>query len=248
VRQQSLFEALCTVGDALGARWRKDGDFLVCRSATFFWDKRKEVPNRYLQRWARDREAPSGLPLDDFLEMAAMTDQQLDSTAVAEGIEHCWGLREWSWLSGPTLERQLQRQHARFLATLTPAQRAHALDPGGLAFRELTLAQQQGFVRLQDVIREALEREEGTAPSLQPEALAHARITARYIPAGWSVALLPAESGSVRPWLGAVDLVEGRTATEAMAAAHRLHPRSAAPQVRPLRDGYFRADLEFDRP
>src|SRR5262249_53734575 len=29
VRSQPLFEALCTVGDALGVRWRKDGDFLV---------------------------------------------------------------------------------------------------------------------------------------------------------------------------------------------------------------------------
>src|SRR5262249_51044094 len=49
--QESLFEAVCGVGDAMGVRWRKDGDFLVCRSTGYFWDRLREVPNRYLQRW-----------------------------------------------------------------------------------------------------------------------------------------------------------------------------------------------------
>src|SRR5262249_8914504 len=133
-------------------------------------------------------------------------------------------------------------------ATLTPEQRERSLGPRGLAFRELTLAQQQGLMRLQEEIRAALEREEGTAPTIQPEAFARARITARYIPAGWFVALVPAESAPERPGPGAVSLVEGRTAAEAMAAAQRLSLPSAPLQVRQLRDGYFRADLEFDHP
>jgi hypothetical protein len=103
-------------------------------------------------------------------------------------------------------------------------------------------------VRLQDEIQQALEREEGASPSIQPEAFARARITARYIPAGWFAALIRAESAPTQPWLGGVSLVEGRTAAEAVSAARRLHPQSAPPQVRLLRDGYFRADLEFDRP
>src|SRR5206468_785654 len=98
VARQPLFEALCSVSDALGVRWRKEDDVLVCRSASYFWDKLKEVPNRYLQRWALSRDAAGGLPFGDFLEMACLTDSQLDSNAVAEGVEHWWGLREWAWL------------------------------------------------------------------------------------------------------------------------------------------------------
>jgi hypothetical protein len=245
VQHQPLFEALCAVGDALGARWRKDDDFLVCRSTRYFWDRLKEVPNRYLQRWAKDRDASGGLPLADFLEMASMTGPQLDSEIVAQGIEHCWGLREWAWLGGAALEGRLQRQHARFLATLTPDQRRRALEPGGLPFTQLAPAQQQGVIRLQYEIQEALDREEGMSPSIQPEAFAHARITAHYIAAGWWGARVPPGLAGERLWTGPKSFVGGRTADEATAAARRLYPGSAPQEARHLRDGYFRADIEF---
>ena len=63
MKRQPLFTALCGSGDALGVRWRKDGDFIICRSVSYFWDKLQEVPNRYLRRWAQDRDASGGLPL-----------------------------------------------------------------------------------------------------------------------------------------------------------------------------------------
>jgi RNA polymerase sigma-70 factor, ECF subfamily len=245
VRDQPLFEALCRVGDALGARWRKDGAFLVCRSTSYFWDKLKEVPNRYLQQWARNRDASGGLPFGDFLQMASMADQQLDSTLVAEGIEHCWDLREWAWLSGASLEGRLQRQHARFLATLTSDQRRRALEPSGLSFAGLTPAQQQGMIRLQYEILEALEREEGTSPSFQPEELASARITTTYIPAGWYIASVQQPPATEQPRSGRVIQVGGRTPDEARAEARRLFPGSVPQEVRRLRDGYFRADIEL---
>jgi hypothetical protein len=243
--RQPLFQALCTAGDALGARWRKDGDFLVCRSTSYFWDKLKEVPNRYLQRWARSRDVSGGLPLADFLEMGMMTDQQLDSVPVAEGIEHCWGLREWAWLGGAELEGRLQRQHARFLATLTPDQRQRALEPAGLPFGELTAAQQQGCMQLKYESQEAIEREEGKAPPIQPADFANAAISANYIPAGWYVALVPPASVRERPWSGPMWRVGGRTAEGATAAARRLFPNSSPQEVRRASDGYFSAGVSF---
>jgi hypothetical protein len=245
VPRRPLFEALCAVGDALGARWRKDSDFLVCRSTSYFWDRLKEVPNRYLQRWARSRDANGGLPLAEFLEMATLTDQQLDSVPVAEGIEQCWGLREWSWLGGAELDGRLQRQHARFLATLTPDQQQRALQPAGLPFSELTPAQQQGCVQLKYESQEAIEREEGAAPPIRPEDFANAEITATYIPAGWYLALVPPESARERPWTGPMWRVGGRTVAEATAAARRLFPNSAPQEVRRARDGYFSAGVSF---
>jgi hypothetical protein len=243
--RQPLFQALCSAGDALGARWREDGDYLVCRSTSYFWDRLKEVPNRYLQRWAQSRDANGGLPLADFLEMATLTDQQLDSVPVAEGIEQCWGLREWTWIGGAELEARLQRQHARFLATLTPDQRQRSREPAGLAFRELTAAQQQGFIQLKYESQEAIEREEGKAPPIRPADFANAAIRANYIPAGWYVALVPPDSVRERPWRGPMRRVGGRTAEEATAAARRRFPNSSPQEVRRARDGYFTSGVSF---
>src|SRR5205823_2605323 len=139
-----LFDALCKVADPMDVRWRKDGDFLACRSARFFWDRLQEVPNRYLQRWARDRDANDGLPMADFLEMAGMADSQLDAGAVAQGIERGWGLREWGWARSRT-----GRLDARCLALLTPEQLHQAQEPAGLRFRELSPMQQQAVIRLE---------------------------------------------------------------------------------------------------
>src|SRR5262249_11284215 len=90
VGRKPLFDALCQVGDALGARWKQDGEFLLCRSTSYFWDKLKEVPNRDLARWQRDSQREGGLPFSDLLEMASLSDPQLDSTRVRQGIRHCW--------------------------------------------------------------------------------------------------------------------------------------------------------------
>jgi hypothetical protein len=234
VERRSLFEALDKAGDALGSRWRKEGGFLVCRSTSYFWDRLKEVPTRYLQRWARDRDANGSLPFADFLEMAGMPDQQLDAEAVSQGIEHYWGLREWAWLRDPR-----SRYQARCLALLTQEQLRRAQEPGGFPFKELTPAQQQGIMRLQYEEEAALERQGSPLASIRVEDFARTVITANYIPAGWHIALVPPESVQERPWTGPMDVVGGRTAAEATAAARRLYPRSAPQEVRQVRDGYF---------
>jgi hypothetical protein len=245
--RKPLFEALCSAGDALGVQWKREGDFLVCRSTSYFWDKLKEVPNRYLERWVRSRDAKGGLPLADFLEMATLTDQQLDSAWVADGIEHCWNLREWALLGGTSLEGRLQRQYARFLETLTPDQQRRVLEPEGLPFGELTPAQQQACVRLKYESQEAIEREEGEAPPIRPADFVNAVIAAGYIPARWYVAQVTLESVPGRR-LHAHDAdristsiwrVGGPTAAEATAAARRLFPDSSPPEVRYAKDGYF---------
>jgi hypothetical protein len=144
VSRKSLFGALCTAADAMGVRWSKDGDFLLCRSTSYLWDKLKEVPERHLRRWLANRDANRGLPFDDFLEMASMPDSQSDSAMVAEAISHCRGLPEWGTLSHPYI-----RQKARFLATLAPEQLRRALTPEAVPFQELTAEQQQGVMELE---------------------------------------------------------------------------------------------------
>jgi hypothetical protein len=240
VERQPLFEALCKLGDALGVRWRKEGGFMVCRSTRFFWDRLQEVPNRYLQRWAQDRDASGGLPLADFLEMAGMSDPQLDGEAVAAGVEHYWGLREWACLGSPA-----GRQDARCLALLSPEQLRRAQEPAGLPFKELTPAQQQAIMRLQYEKDEAIAGREAPPASIRsPEEFARASLTAFYAPAGWYLALLPPGSAHDNPsWTGPWDYAGGRTEAEAIAAAHRRYPRSSPQKVRRARDGVFTAGI-----
>src|SRR5207302_9585307 len=90
-----LFDALCRAGDALGVRWSRDGTFLVGRSSAYFWDKLKEAPKRQLERWAAERQQNAGLPLAGLLEIAGLSDAQLDSSRVGEGVCYLYGLWEW---------------------------------------------------------------------------------------------------------------------------------------------------------
>jgi hypothetical protein len=237
VSQKTLFEALCQVGDVMGERWTKDGQFLLGRSTSYFWDKLKEVPNRLLQRWAKSRDANGGLPLADFLEMASLSDQQLGSALVAEGIMYGWGLREWCYLAMPVTRRDV-----RFLATLTPEQRQRALQPARLPFKELTPAQQRAGWRREEAAQEELEREGGSPVSISREHFDNAVVIAEYVPAGWYV-WIPPQSSPEHPWPRPLTTVGGRTAAEALAAARQLYPAASPGEVKPARDGHFSASI-----
>jgi hypothetical protein len=153
VSSQSLFEALNRLSDAMHLRWKKDapgtapstagggGAWLQFRSVSYYDNRVKEVPNRLLSRWASSRQKAGWLPLDELIEMAQLSDTQLDSGFVAEGMQECWGLPEWS------LARNREgRPHLRYLAQLTPAQRQTAMSVRGVSFSQLSLAQQQGLI------------------------------------------------------------------------------------------------------
>jgi len=143
VRDQPLFEALNRLGDAMGLRWHKEGDWLQFRSACFYYDRLREVPNRLLARWTAVRRQHGVLPPDDLVEIAQLADAPLDSAEMAEGAKECWGLKEWDLARSKHL-----RAHLRFLAHLTPEQRREAMLPAGLAFTRISLPQQQGFLAL----------------------------------------------------------------------------------------------------
>src|SRR5207247_419288 len=127
-----------------GARWRKEGDFLLGRSATYYWDKRKEVPNRYLQHWQQEKRDRPGLSIDSLMEMVSMPEEELNSRIVGEAIQHCWGLQEWGELMpNPFRGDTPGRHYMRLLAELTPEHRRRAFAPGGLPLTELTPAAHQ---------------------------------------------------------------------------------------------------------
>lgn len=140
----SLFDALNRASDAMRLRWNRENDFLTFRSASFFNDRLKEVPNRLLERWAMSRKSHGGaLTLDDLLEISQLTNAQLESRTMAEGARLLYGLEEWGAVTAPNL-----RDHWRFLASLPASLRQAALGANGLTFEQLPLAQQQQFALL----------------------------------------------------------------------------------------------------
>lgn len=213
----TVFDVLCRLGDTLGVRWKKDGDFLECRSTSFFWDRLKEVPNRYLVRWQEASRKNKGLPFADLLDMAAsLSDSQLDSITVGDAVVHCGELPEWD-----TLQKRMgyysARSFARLLANVSPATRRAFMQPDGVAFARLAPAEQQELLSLMTThLRHFL-------PKL--EDLPQTRFRVEYAPAGWYAWSKRVEDRFRVP------LVSGRTSEEALAAARKRDPTVTPAQI-----------------
>ena len=226
VKDAPLFDALCRVGDTLGARWKEDGDFTLCRSTSYVWDKLKEVPKQQLARWRDESRRHGGVSLDTLLEIASLSDNQLDSATVGEAVMHCWGVQEWRMVGAGPRHRGTIRTRVRYFAALSPRSREQALQPQGVAFRDLTPNEQWGFLQLWRGVGE--ERAFGSsaeASNLTPEVLANARYYAEYSPAGWY---------EWRPPPGkAVSQYPKRAPTpaEALANARRIYPEASPDQI-----------------
>jgi hypothetical protein len=138
---QPLQAALDRLAEAMRLRWSRDGSWLQFRSVTYYHDRMKEVPNRLLSRWADSRRRHGTLPLDALVEVASLTDAQLDAEEMRQGAVEQWGLAEWS-----LLRRRNFRGHVRYLAEFTSPQRQAMQTPEGLPFGRMSLAQQLGFL------------------------------------------------------------------------------------------------------
>jgi hypothetical protein len=212
-----VFDALNTLADGMRLRWNRDGEWLQLRSTSYFHDRLKEVPNSLLARWAESRRRHGALTLDDLIEIAGLTDAQLDASGMAEGARACFGLEEWAVPRWRALRSQL-----RYLATFTPTQRQEAQRPEGLRFTRMTLAQQQGYLS-----RAFHDRQTPRLDRLS-EATLHVDYTVpgvfRWSPPG-------------RAWRPSP--VREKTREAALAAARRLDPQVEAAHITPTRLDLF---------
>jgi RNA polymerase sigma-70 factor, ECF subfamily len=228
VRDQALFDTLNTLADAMRLRWQKQDGWLQFRSVSYYDDRLKEVPNRLLTRWAAARRQRGMLSVDGLIEIAQLSDAQLDAVEMAEGARACFGLTEWELARNGIL-----RPHLRYLSEFTPAQREEAMSPAGLPFVKMSLVQQQGFLALG--LRPAVR-----LGSLEDLAGAVLRVDYRqpgwfaWQPPGpfwlqWIVPLEPGKQGrrALSP------PVRGRTREAALQSLHQLDPqiREAVQQV-----------------
>jgi len=170
--------------------------------------------------------------------MASLSDLQLDSEVVAEGIEHCWALPGWWYVSQP-----LTRYDARFVSRLTPDQLRRAQEPAGLPFKELTAAQQQAAIEMEQARVDAMERQGSNLQSVTPEEWPRAEIVISYVPDGWYAWERSGDSGGsmVEP----TGPYGGRTPEAALASVRREYAAASAAGVKYCRGGLFRVGLRF---
>ena len=226
MKNRPLFDVLDDLGDTMRLRWHRDSSWLQFRSTTFYDDRRKEVPNRLLFRWASSRRQQAGtrevggLTLDELVEIAQLPNAELDGDDMAEGAQECWGLREWDLARSSVL-----RPHLRFLASFTPAQRQEAMSPAGLPFTRMTLAQQKQFIEHATLY-----------DPLACHELPSATMRVEYTQPGWFQWANPALAPHWMYYLVAVEpgrtghsvprpRVRERTREAAIEALHRLDPR-----------------------
>jgi hypothetical protein len=216
VKALPLFEALNQLSDAMHLRWNKDERWLQFRSAGYFNDRLKEVPNRLLARWSAARRQHGAATLDDLIEMGQLADAQLNAESMAEGAKECWGLAEWDLARYAIL-----RPHLRYLAGFTPEQRQMAMGPAGLPFTRLSLSQQQQFI--------TLFTPPGDTRLQSLEDLARAAVWVAYTQPGWFQWERPGWSQHL------LSPVREQTREAALQAALRIDSQATTEQIIPSR-------------
>jgi hypothetical protein len=216
VQEQPLFDALNRIADTMRLRWTKDGEWLQFRSTSYYDDRLKEVPNRLLARWAASRKEHGVSTLEDLTEIGQLSEAQLNARDMAKGARVLWGLEEWDLARN----RKLQT-HLNYLATLTPSQRQAAQSSMGLAFAQMTLAQQQQYIAL------ATGSHPDQIQSL--DELAGATLRVEYtLPGGFEWRVPGKSSGAV-----SFSPARGPTREAALQAALRVSARAEAAQIVP---------------
>jgi hypothetical protein len=158
------------------------------------------------------------LPLEELLEIAQLSDTQLDATDMAEGAYECFGLTEWNLARDGFLRPDL-----RYLAQLTPTQREEAQRKAGLAFTRMSLAQQQPF------IASILGSSDDPPPSL--EELRWASLRIEYTWFRWEPLETKAD-GLGNRHIG-LSPVRERTRSATLQAAQRIDPQVAEAHIMP---------------
>jgi hypothetical protein len=143
VNSLPLFDALNRLCDQMRVKWSRVEGWLQFRSTSFFNDRLKEVPHRLMQRWAESRKKNGRLTREDLLEIAQLTDPQLDARGTEEAARAVYGLVDWSLVLALNTRNTL-----RFLALLSPQQLNAVWSEQGVTFRQLPVSLQQKFVSL----------------------------------------------------------------------------------------------------
>ena len=134
--RKPLVEVLQKVAEELDYTWEKRGKLLLLRDRRFYRDRPAEVPDRIVKPF-RERVLRAGaLDLDELAGLvAALDDTQVRSMH-----------RYWGWYLGterilPTATLFQHRQHLRFWAGLSPAQRSALRAGQSLPVAQLLPAQ-----------------------------------------------------------------------------------------------------------
>ena len=148
--------------------WDHRGKLIRLRSRTWFLDRPREVPLRYVRRWKELIAQRGALPLDAYLELVTtLTDTQIESLdrLVVSAV-----------LPTDFFGAELCRDMLRLYGSLLPSQRETLQHGGIIPLSRMTPRQQEQFVA-------TLKRPMGVPPEeLTPEQLDRAGLSLKRVP------------------------------------------------------------------
>lgn len=137
----SLYKILDQIGGTT-RDWERDGDTVRLKSRTWAFDRRSEIPARYMQRWLAERERRGAFNLDDLAEIASLLrDEQVENLMYSALEAGASDFTDFVMISG-------NRDILRFWSTLLPLQRKTLLAGKTIAARSLYQRQQAALVRV----------------------------------------------------------------------------------------------------
>jgi hypothetical protein len=134
-----------------GQRWDHRGSVIRLRSRTWFLERPREVPLRFVRRWSQSYFDRGGLSLDDYLDAAAgLKESHLQALEDIADL-----LIQLRWL--PRVAEELRelypaRHVLRFYASLSPEQRQQLAAGRALPYSEITPAERRLFFTALDAI------------------------------------------------------------------------------------------------
>lgn len=131
--------------DAIGGLtrdWSWDGEVVRFRSRTWAYDRRSEIPARYMARWLEVREKQGGFTLDNLAEIAAMLSDAQVEGLLFSALEA--GSRDFTDFVMVSMNRDI----LRFYGRLIPPQRKALAAGRRLPVRELFPYQQRALLAL----------------------------------------------------------------------------------------------------
>jgi hypothetical protein len=141
--EATIFAVLNLLCDQMRVRWTRGDGWLQFRSTSFFNDRLKEVPDRLLSQLSESRKKNGKLMPDDYVQIAQLTNAQLDAKSSTQGARAIYGLDEWALGAALNL-----RSNWRFMSLLTKDQRKAVMGETGLDYRQIPVSLQSKFAAL----------------------------------------------------------------------------------------------------
>lgn len=138
--ETELKGVLTAITDGFRYNWDKRGGVLELRSKDWFRKRTTQIPDAWLDEWKADAKKNGYVPLDDWTEIALLTNPQIEENVKTDEVLGQGDVFSWTFIDA--------RPSMRFYAALTSSQRVSLFGEMGLPVKSLSPEQYQLLARM----------------------------------------------------------------------------------------------------